>query len=120
MAPCKFLPVLVQLTSQPQPCPALPRPAPDNVTLSSATPASPTLSLLPLFCVSLPPAFTLPRSLRQDLSRSLSSFLLAQKVLLLPPATVPELQVPDARAAQRDEGAGRSEESATPRLLQHP
>lgn len=118
MAPCKFLPVPVQLTSQPQPCPAQPCPAPDNVTLSSATPASPTLSLLPLFSVSLPPAFTLPRSLRQDLSRSLS-FLLAQKVLLLPPATVPELQVPDARAAQRDEGAGRSEESAAPRLLQH-
>lgn len=45
---------------------------------------------------------------------------LGQQILLLPPAAVPELQVPDARPAQRDEGAGGPEEGAPPRLLQHP
>ena len=45
---------------------------------------------------------------------------LGQQILLLPPAAVPELQVPDARAAQRDEGAGGPEEGAPPRLLQYP
>lgn len=43
-----------------------------------------------------------------------------QQILLLPPPAVPELQVPDARAAQRDEGVGSPEEGAPPRLLQHP
>lgn len=64
----------------------------------------------------LPPPFGLPEaSIR---IRGLS--LPVQKVILLPPAAVPELQVPDARAAQRDEGARCPEEGATSGLLQHP
>ncbi len=42
-----------------------------------------------------------------------------QEVVLLPAAAVSELQVSDARPAERDEGARRAEEGATQRLLQH-
>ena len=39
---------------------------------------------------------------------------------MLSPSAIPELQVPDAHPAERDEGAGGTEESPAPRLLQHP
>ncbi len=42
-----------------------------------------------------------------------------QEVVLLPAAAVSELQVSDARPAERDEGACCAEEGATQRLLQH-
>lgn len=51
--------------------------------------------------------------------RASNASLFPQEVILLPAAAVSELQVPDARPAERDEGARRAETSAAPRLLQH-
>lgn len=51
--------------------------------------------------------------------RASNASLFPQEVVLLPAAAVSELQVSDARPAERDEGARRAETSAAPRLLQH-
>ena len=130
MAPCESVPVPdTRLPSQPrfyqpQPCPR--HLSPSLPPLQSLSPRF-SRHLLPPWqpqaCTFLLPPSALPPRPSQVLpcgSEPLPASPSAQKVILLPSAAVPELQVPDACAAQRDEGAGRPEEGATPRFLQHP